>query len=319
MHYKCYNKNFFIIFCSLFFYTANSQETYIIGGQVFAGGLPIDKGRAVIYTNTGQNFVPLDTANIDIYGYYYFTNIPSGDFIVKAGTSTQSIYNENYAPCYYGDELFWENAHLIIPSDNIYDADINLKHINKKPGECSINGTIVNQLNGNICKEEIIFLISKKDNTLTSYIFSDTNGNYAFNNILKDTYTVKVDITGQKTEEATVTFTGDNQTISNVTLYLQGYTNILTNIKNNNITTNIFPNPAFGNDDIFLEIHSGEPCILHIDISSLNGENIKMININVNDRKELIKLNTQYLGTGNYIITIYNKSFFTIKQLLKIK
>ena len=102
------------------------MEYYNFGGQAFAGYFPVDIGTAYLYKIESNQFIPIDTAEFDQYGCYFFTALIEGDYRVKTFPSTSSANAGKYFPTYYGDALLWTKAETIRLEETGWFYDIHM-------------------------------------------------------------------------------------------------------------------------------------------------------------------------------------------------
>ncbi len=92
---------------------------YDIGGLAFIGNTPInnpistgDTGVAYLYRKYNDAVVPVDTNYFYEFGYYWFSDVREGNHIVKVGLTENSEHFASFAPSYYPDHLYWEDAEI---------------------------------------------------------------------------------------------------------------------------------------------------------------------------------------------------------------
>ncbi|MES2621409.1 MAG: hypothetical protein V4615_11220, partial [Bacteroidota bacterium] len=57
-------------------------------------------------------------------GFYYFNNVPQGQYYIKASLGYGDPDSLNFLPTYYGDVLNWGNATPVNVNQNLYNVDI---------------------------------------------------------------------------------------------------------------------------------------------------------------------------------------------------
>ncbi|HRS54181.1 MAG TPA: carboxypeptidase regulatory-like domain-containing protein [Bacteroidales bacterium] len=302
---------YIVLFSIIFNFSYSQQLNYVIGGQVFAGTLPLDKGRAIIYENNGNNFVPYDTSYIDTLGYFLFLNIPQGDYIIKAEPLNNLTTINKYAPTYYGDFINWENAYLIIPSNNIFNADIHLISLQKNNGECGIKGKVIDNT-GNIYPNASVLLLNENKIPI-NFALSSIDGTFEFNNISKGNYIIKAEVTGIPSTEVFVNLTDSNPLLSGIVLIINAYSEIKYNERDKNVIVNTFPNPFFDKFNIIFNDKVGRKGT--VTIFFVNGNYIESYPIESNKKNE-INLSNQH--AGEYVILICYDELCVKKIVLKL-
>jgi PKD repeat protein len=253
-------------------------DYYTLGGHVYAGSFPIDYGAAYLYSlEDPGNPVPVDTADIDVYGYYYFYAVLEGSYMVKARLMHNSEKYGEYIPTYYGYSFNWEDASPIILDKEIFNAHVYLiESDGTKQGAGTINGQILYDTNS-ITKtyapaEDIeIILMDGEDICLTCKL-SDLEGNFRFQDIKYGTYQLYPEVTGIHNEPMYITISADipgNDELFNVIIQSEqiflGITDPASEIFEGDIVFS--PNPFRGKGQLSLELKtSGSYTIMSIDM-----------------------------------------------------
>ena len=101
---------------------------YNFGGHpLFDPPFPIDLGSVYLYNINVDVITPCDTAVFnDTLGYFYFYQVPEGQYIVKVNLDPESEYYYDYMPTYYGDVSEWEDAEMIELHEDYYQYTINM-------------------------------------------------------------------------------------------------------------------------------------------------------------------------------------------------
>jgi len=181
-------------------------EYYNIGGHVFSGYFPIDYGLAYLYEiDSVDQPVPIDTAKIDEFGYYYFYQIREADYIIKSRLAANSVEYGNFIPTYYGDDHIWNNAGVLHVNGENWTYHINLitsDGLNNGTG--NIQGQILYDTNTITTDytpaNDIEIILLNGSNTCLTCKLSDLDGQFDFNNIAFGTYQIYPDVTGIKSD-----------------------------------------------------------------------------------------------------------------------
>jgi PKD repeat protein len=192
------------------------REFHHIGGHVFAQYFPIDLGLAYLYTYDAENrLIPLDTAQIDTLGYYYFYQLPEGKYLTKARLQSASVLYGQFMPTYLGNVFVWNDAQEIVLSDtNNFECDIRLL---PSDGITSGAGQIVGQIiydtsmveRSPIPAEDIEIMLLNGQGTPLTCGLSDRDGNFNFSSIDNGTYQLFPDVAGISTTPMYVTISED--------------------------------------------------------------------------------------------------------------
>ena len=301
------------------------RSYFNFGGHAFADLFPIDLGTAYLYKIDSTNIIPVDTAIIDTLGFYYFYQIPEGNYITKVCIHTNSPYSELFLPTYYGDEQFWADADIIILNSNNWEYDIHMIQLNVSvnTGEGVINGKVTYGEYDN--KDEPasnieIILIDELDNCLF-YIYSDEEGYFSFNELEYGIYKIYPEVTGVDAVPISVDINETNPIIENINIVIQAngisysindnYSEYIDNIGK------VYPNPA--TDLVNIEIYFKKTSIIQISVYNQLGMLVYRSSESKSMGKHIILIKLEHLSKGFYniqISTIDNVSF--IRKLIKV-
>lgn len=301
------------------------RSYFNFGGHAFAELFPIDLGTAYLYKIDSTNIIPVDTAIIDTLGFYYFYQIPEGNYITKVCIHANSQYSELFLPTYYGDKQFWADADIIALNSNNWEYDIHLISLNTSfnTGEGVINGKVTyeesDNKDGPASNVEII-LIDELDNCLF-YIYTDEDGNFSFNELEFRTYQIYPEVTGIDAAPISVDINEANPIIENINIVIQVngisysindyYSEYIDNIGK------VYPNPA--TDLVNIEIYFKKTSIIQISVYNQLGMLVYRSSESKSIGKHIIPIKLEHLSKGFYYIqisTIDNANF--IRKLIKI-
>ena len=293
--------------------TIINQTKYNLGGQVFAGTYPVKWGFAYLYNNI-TNLT--DYLYFDTLGYYYFPQIFNDNYIVKIIPDSSSCIVTQYAPTYYGNTLFWEQATRINFNDSVsaYDKDINLILTSPSSGLGAINGDY--RYNGTLkpCSEILLLDINK---SIITYLFTDANGNFNFNNIAYGTYILHAEDAGITANYETLTISANNPIASaqlfNQTLGVPNYNDITSLIK----ISDVFPNPV--QQELNIDVELAYSSNLIIELYNILGKKIIESSYSLTDGKHTITIPVDEISKGIYFIHISStdNNFSEVRKLIK--
>ena len=270
-----------------------------VGGQVFAGNYPIDEGRAYLYSVYNNQITLTDSMYFDTYGYYYFYHALEGNYIVKIFP----VPGNQYVPTYFGNTLKWTNASTVNLNDSIYNADVNMINYTLSTGPGSISGYLTYYYSG-VSFTEILLL--GMNGNVVNYTYTDTSGDFGFNNLAYGTYILYAEEAGKYTIPDTITIDASNPAITNIQLALfdANATGIINHAGNQASVTigDIFPNPVL--DELNVEINLASSADLIFRIFNTIGQQIKENKITLPNGKHLIRLPADDLPGGIYLLNI---------------
>lgn len=226
---------------------------YDLGGQVFAGNYPVDRGKAYLYS-ADKNYAVEDSMSFSANGYFYFYLVPEGNYIIKTEITANSSMYGQYAPTYAGDVLKWNIAAKINLITSVYDADIHLINIPPSSGPGIINGILLN--NGNAAPSVEILLTDLSGNVI-NYTCTFADGTFSFSNLPYGTFILYAEEAGKSAVPDTVTLSANNPVINDVSLLISDMTGI-DGVNSKEIAgIKVFPNPVTSVLNCELGVYTG--------------------------------------------------------------
>lgn len=305
----------------------SDQAYYHLGGHCFAEYFPIDKGKAILYyINELDKFIPIDTVSFDTLGYYYFYEIPEGEYCIKVQPGASSEYYGKMIPTYFGDEIFWEAATHISHHQTNWEYDIHLAEGKKTGyGSCSISGNVAygdTLTNSLITPAEgiDIYLLDSEETVLTSR-YSDNSGNFGFDEIGEGNYWLTADIPGYGRKNKLVVLNNENPNFNSIQIVVEHGDINMSSGENtsltNNSSGNLYPNPA--NHATTYEISSETKGMWTIEIHDSRGQVIQTAQVFLEAGINRVKLDISVLKAGYYFVVLKNNSSIYGKPLVKIE
>lgn len=191
------------------------ESYYDIGGHIYSGYFPIDYGYAYLYKmNELSQPIPIDTTEINEYGFYYFYQIIEGDYIVKARLRENSAEYGNFIPTYFGDVFEWNHASLMKVEKKYMAYHITLIQSDAlKTGDGLIMGQIsydTSDANGLMPAHDIEIILLNDNTVCLTCKLSDLQGRFIFADLSWGTYQLLPDVTGILSQPMYVTLTSQN-------------------------------------------------------------------------------------------------------------
>ncbi len=288
--------------------------TYAISGSVYANSSLVLQGTVALFDTQTSQFIA--STPIDSTGYY-FANVAVGIYNLFAIPDTTTAIGQNFAPTYYGDIIFWSGATAVgITNANQTSKIINLVTIPSVPGG---NGSISGNVGTGSKAGTADAVVNLLDNTLqlVATTKTDANGDYAFANLAYDTYKIWVEIAGKTTTPITVTLTSTSGS-SNANDFIVTNNTVVpkTTSVNNNLLVGefkLYPNPV--SNVLNIEIKTEENGIYSFNMFNVTGQLISSEQINITAGSNMIKLNTNELSQGTYILRIQDSNNNSIQKL----
>ena len=290
----------------------SSPSNYTISGTVMEGSNLASSAIISLFNVVSNSFISSTTLNPT--GTYLFSNVAAGTYKVLAMPDSNSI--QSYAPTYYGDVLYWATASLVNVTSNQNLGAINLIALPSVPtGNGTISGNIGTGSKSGTDNAIVNLLDNNMDLIATTQ--TNTNGDYSFTDLAYNTYKIWVEIAGKVSTPITVTLDADNNTSSNNDFIETDGTvtpkpNSIENVISNS-DINLYPNPV--QNILNIDINVNNAGNYTFNIYSITGQLITAEQINISSGENLIKLNTNNLNSGSYILIISNDNNTSIQKL----
>ncbi len=296
-----------------------SRDYYHMGGHVFSEYFPIDKGLAYLYMFDSVNHAtPIDTMAFDTYGYFYFYQVPEGNYLIKAEPMKDSEFYGILLPTYFGDELFWEDANEINLESTSWEYDIRLEHANHSfEGSGTIGGDVkyISPIGRNpyyhYARGVNIFLFNNTGDLLTCR-YTNISGKFEFDDIEVKSYSIYPEITGISSNKIRIDLTEDSPVIDDIEISIlassvvsdiheTGYQNELVGLP--------FPNPASNTLNIPVASVTGKE--ISYEVYDIFGRRMISENVNGLSVQNTLTISTDELINGTYCVrTIINNQTF---------
>lgn len=305
----------------------SETEYYHLGGHVFSEYFPIDVGSAYLYMIDSLNrYMSIDTMTFDTLGYYYFSHIPKGDYVVKVEPTHESEHYGKLMPTYFGDISFWEEAEKIHLINTNWECNIKLNEAyGVFSGEGSLSGK-VEYINLPRSLQEFsiagvnIHLFDDSNNLLTCH-YSDNSGDFSFELIGLNTYWLYPEIAGIPTGKIRMELTPETPTINNIEILIDpnGIDFIWPGEEAGlyEIVGLPYPNPVSGT--LNLTVQSSLGSRISFDIFDMYGNKIFSDQVDLTTNPGSFQISTTTLKTGTYILitkvneNIYNRVFIVCR------
>jgi len=289
------------------------REYHHLGGHVFAEYFPIDLGLAYLYTFDDENhLIPLDTTEIDQFGYYYFYEVPAGKYMTKARLQESAELYGQFMPTYFSNAYDWNDAEeILIGANDNWECDIWLR---PSTGLEAGEGRILGQISYDtslysrtpIPADNIeIVLLSTQGNFLTCRL-SDLEGNFDFTDMPYGTYQLFPDVAGITTTPMYVTISEEKPLADELIMVIfpgeitfSIHENVSAFVEN---TLLFYPNPVKDQARIALEVK--ESTNLIVNITDLSGRTVLYQEMQLTRGPQEILLNVQSLPAGIYQLVL---------------
>jgi hypothetical protein len=297
--------------------TVTIPRFYDLGGFAFAGNYPInnpdpegDTAIAYLFRLDSNLITPVRSRIFSDLGYYWFTGLAEGRYLVKIQLLPNTTHYDTYIPAYYKDALFWSTAMPInLIGESIYDADVHLSLAQDKFGPGMISGTI--SLDTAIF-DDMVFSPANAEVLLFDSIgmplqsrFTDDYGNFVFSGLAFDEYKLMAEMTGFIPVFSSVVLTPDNALVNNVVLIVceQGAFGI-EEYSNKSVfkLKNLYPNPV--TDQLYLDVSSEKEYRIYVILCNEMTQKIQRLPFTLQKGRQTLHIRTGTLTKGLYLLMI---------------
>jgi hypothetical protein len=291
------------------------QPTYLIGGLLYAGNFPInnpfnteDYGYAYLYRLLEGVVIPVDTVLFDTLGYYYFLNIPAGDYLVKAGLKTNSSHFSSYLPGYYKTESGWNEADTLSVTADYFMANVHMDPLaDLLPGTGNIEGYVM-------ADDPMASITRIRDCEVVLYdssglpvkcTYTDGSGAFLLDFLPEGKYSLKAEYTGLYSDIVQISLDAIHPALDSVEVRLhyspQGIGSSGDAVS---FGVNIFPNPASG--ELTIAIRSDKVQEIHYQLINSLGQTLLQKDLRIPAGNSLEKVCISGTHPGIYILRISN-------------
>jgi hypothetical protein len=250
----------------------------------------------------------MDSREFWKFGYYWFADKPSGDYLVRVDLLPVSIDYNFFAPSYYGDQIGWASASsFAINREETYNVDIHMQPlVPAKGGVGSIYGVLRqgdNCADGLTTQGTIVYLLDKTGFPI-DYTYPEPTGAFFFDGLALGDYDLKVEMTGNYGEKSTVTLTNSSPSITNVVLHYNcnAFVGIQEDVQpsQTSVIGKIYPIPA--KDHVTVDFYQDEAEAARIEIFDLNGNLVQWMEIWNEAGQTQTRIELKNVKKGLYIL-----------------
>jgi PKD repeat protein len=237
-----------------------TPEGFLVAGSIIINGMAADDAKVKLYSvdaTSGATELYAQT-EVDSLGGYAFLDVPAGAYYIKANLTEFSSYFGQFAPTYYGDVLYWENATLVEVASNQDNYNIAMLAAENNGGPGTVDGN-VDEGPGRLMNPELFstatgpaanvhVLVTNLAGAAQRWTNSDANGNFTINNLDYGDYLLFADVAG--IVSIPMAFTISPETPNATVMFVLG--DLITSVSSNQSEEIvIFPNPASNMVQVF--------------------------------------------------------------------
>lgn len=264
------------------------------------------------YDSLAGTLTAVDSQNITISspngmfaGYYSFTGVAQGDYLVKCALLSGPDYATNL-PTYYAGSLYWASATYAQPSNSNYNFTL---ITGTNPGGPGFIGGLVsqgaNKMSGAAIPNAQVMLLDINDNPI-AYTYSDALGAFSFSNLAYGTYKIYTEVLNKTTSPVLVTISANHASENGVSVeinstYVAGSVSAL---ENNAYfqSVKVYPNPA--TDNASLNLNLKKAANVEVSLQNVMGQTIFTQAANMSAGEQVMPISLQNLPKGIYILKV---------------
>jgi len=305
----------------------DEPETPLISGKVMREDQSsLSAGMVELYKLSPYTLVA--SVPIGNNGNYLFSDVSSGDYIVKAIPPI----SENGLPTYYGNSENWhESTTITVSTTPLQEMNITIIPILDMEGSSAISGYVyeeagagkgISNTQGENPAQDISVYLQRyqTDWKTVSNTLTDANGYYKFANIPAGVYRVILDIVGIPMNDIPTIDLADGEEIEgiNYTVTNEGIFPVgIDQLKVENEKLKIYPNPTRGE----IQVTSYELQVTSIEIYDVMGRKVTPLNPPEGGRLPSFGGvgggNIAHLPNGVYFLKIQTEKGIITKKIIK--
>ena len=291
----------------------NNFKVYLIEHDVVAGTLTALDSQIVTSTPNSWG------------GFYSFTGLADGDYLVKAAIEVGSDQYDIYLPTYYVNVLYWNEATNITVPGNV-NGLYNIHMVaGTNPGGPGFIGGLISE-GANLTSGQVetrgegdplgnvsILLLTVDDMPITHTVSND-QGEFEFPNLAWGTYKLVVEVLGKEQGIKIITIGPDNP---NGNVNFEVNETYVTKIEDvlNGASLKVFPNPVDENMNVQIEIRKSTN--LNISVSNLLGKTIITENKDFDEGIQTMNINLSNLPSGIYFLNLSDGQEIISHKIMK--
>jgi|GEM_PF-325083 PKD repeat protein len=295
------------------------RNYYNLGGSIYAGEFPINNptpqnDTALVYlyrVSKGTSITQARSGRFSKLGYYWFSDVIEGEYLVKAVLSEGSNHYKQYFPTWGISALTWYSADPITMNRNIFDADIHLIRKNLSgsgPGMAAGRVVVLEETPffQMIPASEVIVFLKNSTGLFLDYTFSDSLGQFNFNHLPLATYLIESEYPGLLCLSDTAQLTVATPVVKDllVKLYSNHSLSIPEDIEKESIK--LYPNPA--ESTVVLQWFSSKAQQTEIAIHGIDGRLVRKHLLQAKAGENTWEFDISQLKSGVYIIQVVESS-----------
>ena len=304
--------------------TLNIPTSGSLNILVLTDSLLASNPQAVVYLIEHDTVAGTLTAiqtDTTMQGFATFTNLPFGNYLLKAALLSTDPNYSNYLPTYYTQSLTWNGGTDIQLTPNLvgftYIELIAGTNVGTGPG--FIGGLISQGANrgpGDPIEGALVILYDANMNPI-GYTYTDANGDYSFDNLPYGVYYVYVEELGLASSPVQVTLSPTTPSMDQVHFDIE--TSSVRFTSTNEILSvsdlKVYPNPV--TDELYMQFELDQTLDADISIVNVTGQVLSNFQRTLNGGNNLIQVQTSELPAGIYTIFLKSEAGIIVQKFIK--
>ncbi|CAN5124686.1 hypothetical protein BH09BAC1_BH09BAC1_10950 [soil metagenome] len=232
----------------------NNVTSCNISGIIFRGNNRATAATVYLIHLDSLNLIGVDTVTT-VNGEYVFTNVPAGNYYVKAALTPNDADYTHYLPTYYQHVSFWHYATVVNVCPTRTGVNIYLIPGSNPGGPGFVGGLVTQGANKQAGDplEGIQVMWLNTDESPVQYTYTLSNGSFSFDDVAYGTYKVYAEIVGKPTYPPTITISAAKESVTDVSLVVESE-GVYTGLSVVEVTfidqTKLYPNPMSGSANL---------------------------------------------------------------------
>ena len=261
---------------------------YDISGTIVKESSPVSGAIIVAYSKINENTRATTITTSDNQGYFNLLDMPEGDYYLYA--IPDPMLYKTHIPTYYASRFNWHDAYLVPLKTDIYDVDIELKHLDLVlyAGDGSISGIynydgepqsdngvynrvwfgdisagkVWNQQEPYPASNHVVLLMNPDLTKILGWTLTEPNGTFTFANLPYGAYRLWGEKAGYTNKLSSIIYlTPDQKEVTDIELMVNQHNKMIeANIPlmDHLGSAQVFPNPATKQFNIDIRGFEGE-------------------------------------------------------------
>ena len=297
-----------------------STGTKTLSGYVMSLNGAVDSGVQLVLMSVGANNQLTVVQTVDVSGSstFMFLNLPAGSYIIKAVVSDILLHPELLHTYFENSSSVFQAKKIDLSTLANGSIKIDMLPRTLAVGTYRVSGHLLTRqgtAGGNTVGTGTampgVDVVLKQSGKIVANTFTDKDGKYAFGSLPQGTYLVEVESPGFTQDiVSTVVLSSGTPLKENVnfTLWTGG---TITNAQSlsQNLEVNMFPNPSYGQVNIF----TSENVFTAVNLYSMAGNEILQKNYS---NGGLIQIDLSKYVSGVYLVRINQGDHSIVKKLI---